>query len=97
MDDIHIHCPKCKWEPDGQPYWKCTCGTSWDTFATGARCPGCGKVWEDTQCVKHAGGCNKWSPHPDWYEGLDEVVNKLKEEIKESWLVPQKVLSGDMG
>ena len=89
MENIEIRCPKCNWQPDGKPYWHCTCGQSWDTFATGARCPKCGKVWEDTQCVKHAGGCNAWSPHLDWYKGLDEVINKLKEEIKESWqLVP---------
>ncbi len=87
MDNIHIRCPKCKWEPDGQPYWQCTCNTNWNTFATGARCPKCRKVWEDSQCVKHAGGCNKWSPHLDWYGGLDDMVNKLKEEIKESWLL----------
>jgi len=23
----------------------------------------------------------------DWYGGLDDMVNKLKEEIKESWLL----------
>ncbi|MBN8790142.1 MAG: hypothetical protein J0I84_23915 [Terrimonas sp.] len=27
------------------------------------------------------------SPHLDWYEGLDDVVNKLKKEISESWYV----------
>ena len=88
LEDIHIRCPKCKWEPDGQPYWQCTCGTVWDTFSTGARCPGCGKVWEYTQCIEHAGGCNAYSPHLDWYEGLHDTIEKLKEEIKESWLVP---------
>jgi hypothetical protein len=29
MDNIHICCPKCKWEPDRQLYWQCTCGTNW--------------------------------------------------------------------
>jgi hypothetical protein len=29
------------------------------------------------------------SPHLDWYEGLDEIVLKLKEEIKERWTVKE--------
>ena len=58
---------------------------TWNTFATGGRCPACKKVWEVTQCVVSAGGCEKWSPHLDWYEGLDDIVNALKEAIKESW------------
>ena len=87
MDDIEIRCPKCKWEPDGKPYWQCTCGHTWDTFSTGARCPKCGIVWEHTQCIRHAGGCNAMSPHLDWYNGLSDIVNKLKEEIKESWVL----------
>lgn len=31
------------------------------------------------------------SPHLDWYEGLDDIINKLKEEIKERWLVKEYV------
>jgi hypothetical protein len=27
------------------------------------------------------------SPHLDWYNGLNDIVNKLKEEIKESWVL----------
>jgi hypothetical protein len=88
MEQIRIRCPKCTWEPDGRPYWQCTCGVNWDSFATGARCPGCGKVWEETQCVRYAGGCEAWSPHLDWYEGLDDIVEKLKEEIREGWRHP---------
>lgn len=88
MDNLHICCPKCSWEPDGGAHWQCTCGIVWDTFLTGARCPGCGKVWEYTQCVDRSkGGCTAMSPHLDWYQGLDDIVNKLKEEIKESWSI----------
>jgi len=87
MDNIRIRCPKCNWEHDGQPYWHCSCGNVWDTFSTGARCPRCSKVWEDTQCPGQPGGCVEWSPHLDWYEGLDGIVRKLKEEIKESWVL----------
>ncbi len=82
MKDIQIRCPKCSWEPDGKPYWACTCGTVWDTFSTGGRCPGCGKQWEDTQCVPYAGGCGKWSPHLDWYDNLSEIANQVNEFLK---------------
>lgn len=89
MDNIHISCPKCNWEPDGYPYWQCTCSHKWDTFSTGGRCPKCGKVWEDTQCIStRAAGCGKWSPHLDWYHGLNDIVIKLKEEILETWHQP---------
>jgi hypothetical protein len=81
MDDFRIRCPHCEWEPDGHPYWSCTCGTHWDTFSTGGRCPTCGKQWEYTQCVYAAGGCTQWSPHLDWYENLDIVVEEIKEEV----------------
>jgi hypothetical protein len=87
MEDIHIRCPKCKWEPDGKPYWACSCGHQWDTFATAGRCPQCGKIWKDTQCVAaEHGGCLAWSPHLDWYDGLDEIIDRLKAEIEEKWL-----------
>jgi len=88
LKDIHICCPRCQWEPDGKPYWQCGCGVVWDTFSTGARCPGCGKVWKRTQCIQHAGGCNAYSLHLDWYKGLDDIIEKLREEIKERWLLP---------
>ncbi|PHN06186.1 hypothetical protein [Flavilitoribacter nigricans] len=78
MAEVRIACPKCDWEPDGKPYWSCTCGHVWNTFDTGGRCPACKKQWEWTQCVVHAGGCLAMSPHLDWYRGLDEW---LEEEI----------------
>jgi hypothetical protein len=34
-------------------------------------------VWEDTQCIRHAGGCHQWSPHLDWYENLDDVIKEI--------------------
>jgi hypothetical protein len=27
----------------------------------------------------------KWSPHLDWYNGLENIVEKLKEEIDKDW------------
>jgi hypothetical protein len=43
----------------------------------------CQKVWEDTRCVRKAGGCYEWSPHLDWYENLDNVINEIREEMTE--------------
>jgi len=31
------------------------------------------------------------SPHLDWYEGLEDILQKLKEEIKERWRVEEYV------
>ena len=90
MNNIKICCPVCNWEPDGKPYWQCSCGKVWDTFSTGGRCPDCKKVWEQTQCIQHAGGCTIMSPHLDWYKGLDDVIDALKEEIKRNWAVPEE-------
>jgi hypothetical protein len=28
------------------------------------------------------------SPHLDWYEGLDDVLQNLKEEIEKGWSEP---------
>jgi hypothetical protein len=81
MDSIRIRCPKCVWEPDGKPYWRCSCGHRWDTFSTGGRCPKCQHVWEDTQCPNEAGGCRQWSPHLDWYEHLDGMVEEIREIV----------------
>ena len=76
---MRIRCPKCNWEPDGKPYWKCTCNHRWDTFSTAGRCPSCGKQWKETQCIQYiASGCGKFSPHLDWYEDLDDVLLKLQ-------------------
>ena len=81
MDTIRIRCPKCNWEPDGDAHWSCSCGTTWDTFSTGGRCPSCGKVWDDTQCIVTAGGCPEWSKHLDWYENLEKVADEATEVL----------------
>jgi hypothetical protein len=89
MDNIEIYCPKCSWHPDGQPYWQCSCGHTWDTFSTAGRCPACKYVWQDTMCIT----CHKWTPHLDWYHGLDAIVKDLKESIKEGWKEKQLELA----
>ncbi len=87
MSDLKIACPKCNWEPDGRPYWTCSdCQTNWDTFTTAARCPGCGKQYEVTQCVPYAGGCNVSSPHLDWYRNLNDKLREELAKIKEQVL-----------
>ncbi len=85
-NDIKIECPKCGWEPDGGPYWSCTCGHVWNTFDTAARCPACNKQWKYTQCIGPRGGCNQFSLHLDWYKGLDgwleDELDAVGEKIK---------------
>lgn len=59
-----IRCPRCEWEPDGNPYWQCErCLVSFDTFKTRAHCPNCPNHWYRTQCI----ACGAMSPHDDWY------------------------------
>jgi hypothetical protein len=40
-----IRCPLCDWEPRRFDRWECFCGTAWNTFDTGGRCPGCGHLY----------------------------------------------------
>ena len=71
MPDVIIRCPTCHWQPDDSCRWVCdVCKTRWNTFHTGGTCPGCGKVYLDTQCSKRLGGCGQMSPHNEWYEEL---------------------------
>ena len=71
----HIRCPLCTWQPSTSSRWSCYadgtpeisfegCGTTWNTFATGGRCPGCAHRWRWTKCLR----CDEWSLHDDWYE-----------------------------
>jgi hypothetical protein len=70
-----IRCPLCEWRPTPSSAWSCLnidspeppfqgCGTTWNTFSTRGRCPGCGHQWRWTSCLRCAG----WSLHEDWYE-----------------------------
>lgn len=71
-NEIKICCPKCDWEPDASSEWTCTCEHIWNTFDTGGICPKCKTRWKDTECLS----CHKWSPHIDWYRGLDEAIRQ---------------------
>lgn len=73
-----IRCPLCDWTPAPSSKWCCYgegtpeppfewCGTTWNTFQTRGRCPGCSHKWTWTSCL-HCGG---FSLHEDWYECAD--------------------------
>lgn len=74
---MRIACPRCDYEPRAEDRWTCACLTAWNTFDTAGRCPGCGRVWRETQCP----ACHRWSPHHDWYRDLPPVsVDELVKE-----------------
>jgi len=69
-----IRCPVCYWPPSEWSQWCCGrceypeqffggCGTSWNTFETHGRCPGCNHQWIWTVCLR----CHRWSLHEEWY------------------------------
>jgi hypothetical protein len=60
---LRIRCPRCAWQPRPHDRWSCLCGHEWNTFDTGGVCPECGKLWEQTQCLR----CHEWSRHDTWY------------------------------
>ncbi len=53
--------------------WTCTCGHSWNTFETRAKCPKCGTQWHDTYCPS----CDQPSPHETWYTTYIEEEQPL--------------------
>jgi hypothetical protein len=73
-----IRCPLCGWRPLASSRWSCSCigtpepyfescGTVWNTFSTGGRCPGCSHQWQWTTCLR----CHEPSLHIDWYVSKD--------------------------
>jgi hypothetical protein len=73
---IKIACPKCGWEPNGSPYWTCSCDHSWNTFDTRGKCPNCGKQWKDTHCPR----CGDPSEHETWYHLIAETEQPIGED-----------------
>jgi hypothetical protein len=82
MEKITVCCNNCGWEPISKKLWQCTCGTKWDAFETLGKCPCCNKEWEYVQCVEDAGGCNSAAPLEHWYQGLNETVQHLVDEMQ---------------
>ena len=90
MQNVHVRCPKCHWEPDDSCRWVCdVCNTRWNTFNTFGKCPTCGKIYEETACFKHKGGCGLWSPHADWYLEY-ETSDDIESEKKSIWFWKNK-------
>jgi len=58
-----IQCPACGNSPPAGALWRCACGARFDTFASGAICPNCGKEFEETSCF-HCGKRFPWSQWP---------------------------------
>ena len=59
-------CPACQKNPPAGAFWRCPCGTSFDTFASSGSCPHCGTAFPSTMCPR----CYKNSPLPDWFAHL---------------------------
>jgi Zn-dependent protease len=58
-----LSCPSCRSAPLLGAFWVCgECGTPFDTFETGARCPSCGMVFGEPRCVD----CGRSSPIGEW-------------------------------
>lgn len=81
---MKIACPKCDYRPKASDRWMCLpgCRTVWNTFETRAKCPGCGKQWQDTACP----ACHLWSLHDDWYhdeltDGFDATESRELVEV----------------
>ena len=82
IDKIRRHrvrCPSCGWQPGPASQWGCVtteapehfspgCGTSWNTFQTRGRCPGCSHQWKYTACLN----CHAWAKHEEWYSFEDD-------------------------
>lgn len=59
-------CPTCKASPRMGPLWGCgTCRAQFDTFATHAQCPSCGRQFNVTQCLD----CGAGHPISEWMYG----------------------------
>jgi Zn-dependent protease len=58
-----LHCPSCGQSPPCADLWACdACGKKFDTFVTGALCPGCGKGFGWTSCPL----CGTVHPSESW-------------------------------
>jgi uncharacterized Zn-finger protein len=57
-----VACPACGTAPPAAPIWKCPCGAEFDTFATRATCPQCGRRFETTGCPH----CGRHFPIEQW-------------------------------
>jgi Zn-dependent protease len=60
---MEYSCPTCKASPPLGAHWRCGyCGQPFDTFQTGAVCPGCSMQFPATQCLD----CGRQHPLSEW-------------------------------
>lgn len=60
---VSYACPSCKSSPPIGEFWKCDrCSNSFDTFASGAKCPICGSTFPTTVCFD----CHKSHSFTEW-------------------------------
>lgn len=52
-------CPRCKAVPPVGPFWRCSCGQSFDAFESQGTCPHCSRSVAQISCAE----CNQSSPH----------------------------------
>lgn len=58
-----LKCPSCGAAPPAGDYCKCPgCGTTFDIYATGGRCPQCRQTFSETPCLL----CGKTHPRAAW-------------------------------
>lgn len=68
-----LHCPSCGQCPPRADLWACdACGRKFDTFATDARCPQCGKHFGWTSCPL----CGTVHPSNDWKSSASPSIGK---------------------
>ena len=57
----------------------CASAAKWNTFETAGVCPQCRHRWRVTGCPPIPGGCGAYSPHVDWYHGMEKEIAALLE------------------
>jgi Zn-dependent protease len=74
-------CPACKMNPPIGAFWKCSaCQTAFDTFATGATCPKCARLFPTTTCLD----CGAQNPLAAWFApGKTATERPLTEVVRE--------------
>lgn len=61
-----LACPTCHAPPPAGPFWRCSCGQQFDTFAHDATCPQCGQKYSLTACLE----CGTQAPIGKWQVAL---------------------------
>jgi Zn-dependent protease len=68
----NYHCPRCHAAPPVGDFWRCgNCRKGFNTFATHAVCPHCGKTFDRTACP----ACGLSNPIADWASPAPSVTS----------------------